>query len=260
MPKLSNKQNVSGKIGVGNKQGFHEGLSSNPQPVAGPGSPGTTYNPGVPNPTVQPFLTAEDMMAYAMARQQYEEGLHSLDANYETSLITTGYEKENLEKGRVQGREESSDDMAARGLFRSSVRDADLFDIDATAEMRKVFLDTQLNTQKLNMETQKASMEANWKTYEEGVNQKKVENAAGVQANMPQWQVEPHWENIKQPSDPKQQKKQGGGAKQNTTITAPKEPKQNTSVPAGPSVSAPQKAKGTKAVNSAKNIMGKLYG
>lgn len=180
----------------GNNQWNPQGEeSSNTKYAQGYGKPNNEiYNPGVPTPTVQPFLTADDIRQFSEARKQYEEGLHQLDYNLETSSANEGYEKEQISKSAVSGKVEHSEDFAARGLFRSSVRDADLFDIDATAEMRKTFLDTQLNTLKLHTESEKATAAARWGEYEGAVNAKKIENAEGVSATLPKWEVEPHME------------------------------------------------------------------
>lgn len=252
-------------IGPGKPAPSPGNLGSN-TPVAGPGGgppPTEVWNPGVPTPTVQPFMTAEDMMAYAQARQQYEEGLFNLDYNYANQVTNATFEKEGIEKGRVKSKAESSDDMAARGLFRSSVRDADLFDIDATAEMRKTFLDTQLNTMKLNNDAQKVMMQGNWKLYEEGKGKKEVENAAGVQASMPAWEIEPHMETIAPPPKPNQnQNKPKTPFQQNQGIKAPGEAKQNTPIPNfnGGTTAPASKNKNSTNLGAAKKVMGKLYG
>ncbi len=277
MPKLGNNQRAGGGGHVGgNKPAPSPGHLAPNQPAPAPGGggggnggggggPQEVWNPGVPTPKVDPFLTAEDLMAYAQARQQYEEGLLGLDQNYESQVINTGYEKEGIEKGRVKGRNESTEDAAGRGLFRSSIRDADLFDIDATAAMRSTFLDTQLNALKINTEAQKNTMAANWGRYQEGVNKKMVENAEGVQANMPAWQVEPHMEKVggAPPEPPKSQSKPK--FEQNKGIVGPGEARKNTPIPGtSGGVEAPvnsgKKKNSPGSVSAAKSVMGKLYG
>lgn len=232
-------------------------------PVSGPGAappPSEVYNPGVPTPVVQPFLTAEDLMAYAQARQAYESQLSELDANYSTSVTNTGYEKEQLTKSAISGKAEHSDDFAARGLFRSSVRDADLFDIDATAEMRKTFLDTQLNTLKLNTETQKHSLDEMWNNPETGylhaLDLKKVQNAQGVQGSLPMWSVEPHMEKIS-PVNTNVAKKPGAQFKHNAPISQNPNNGGTTYKPTAKPPSAPKQKSG---LGKQQKAMGKLYG
>lgn len=199
------------------------------QAVSGSGAAPSkgTWNPGVPSPTVDPFMSAEDIMAYSQARQAYESQLNELDFNYANSVANAGYEKDEITKGAIKGKDDTNWDAAGRGLFRSSIRDADLFDIDATAEMRKTFLDTQLNTLKLNTEAQKHSLDEMWNNpetgYLHGLELKKVANAQGVQANMPQWQVAPHMEKPTPPPKPKQQvaKKNPNAPVQNSPVGSP---------------------------------------
>lgn len=165
-----------------------------------------TWNPGTPNPTPEPFLTQQDIEEYAEAREQYQAGLHQLDENYSAKQHENEYEEHEIEKGRVQGVENENWDAAARGLFKSSVRDGDLADIDATAEIKKTFLSDSLKALAIYNEGQKKAMEAKWGRYEEQLNRKKVENAEGVAANMPKWAVEPSFtpgSPGKAPSQPK---------------------------------------------------------
>lgn len=197
-------KSTPGHLGNAKAVGGNKKKTSKPS-----GGGGTTQvmNPGVLTPTVEPFMTAEDMQTYAQSRRQYEEGLNHLDLNYSNQVANTAYEEEQIAKGAVSSKAEANDDFAARGLFRSSVRDADLFDIDATAEMRKTFLDTQLNTLRLNTEAEKASAESAWNEYQAGVNKKEVENAQGVSATLPKYSVEPHLETVKKAGMPAPPKK-----------------------------------------------------
>lgn len=193
------------------KQGVGKGQPAGGKKGKGKKNPhaGEVYNPGVPSPTVDPFMTAEDIMDYANARNEYERGLHELDFTYANQVAQTGYEKEQISKGAAQSRSAASDDMAARGLFKSSVRDAELFDIDATAEMKKTFLDTQLNTLKLHTETEKARLHDYWNDpesgYLHGLELKKVQNAMDASADAPAYLQEPGWE--KDPNAPQNKHK-----------------------------------------------------
>lgn len=222
---------------------------------------GEIWNPGEENPTVAPFMTGEDMMAYAEARQAYEQQLADLDYSYATAVANTGYEKEQVTKGAVKGKSDANWDAAARGLFRSSIRDADLFDIDATAEMRKRFLDTQLDTLKLNTETQKAALDRMWNDpqtgYLHGLELKKIANAQGVAADMPQWKVEPGWEKPPAPAKvPQANKPKTKAPIRNTPISA----KPNTGgTPYRPGSKPPPRPKAKTRVGGRRKPMGALY-
>ena len=157
-------------------------------------NPGETYNPGVENKPVEPFLTQQDLEEYAEAREQYEEGLKTLDRNYESKQHSNEYETAQIEVGRKQSKSSANWDFAGRGLFKSSIRSTNLADIDATAEIKKKFLSDSLSALQIYNDGQKKAAGNRWHRYEEALNRKKVENAEGVDSTMPKWRVEPHWE------------------------------------------------------------------
>src|SRR5687767_4135499 len=103
--------------------------------VKPPKKPGKIFVPGVPHETIEPFMRPEDLMAFAEARGQYEAGLREIDDAYAMAQAESLIEKDNIDKERKLRSRDSRDDFAARGLHQSSVRDADLFDIDATAAL-----------------------------------------------------------------------------------------------------------------------------
>lgn len=275
MPKVSGNQKAGGtndKPRVDNNKPAPKGpgISGN-KPVSGGGGgnaatpPAQIWNPGVENPAIQPFLTQQDIEEYAEAREQYAEGLKELDRNYEGTKHNTEFETAELEKGRIASRDTENWDAAGRGLFRSSIRDADLADIDATAEIKKKFLSDQLQALAVYNQGQKASMEAKWNRYMEGLHRKEASNAEEAGANMPKYSVEPHFENA--PGPPQQQPKQepkgpnfkrnepigfspGHQQSKNGGITAPSE---------SPSVSNRMKPAAAKSIAQG-HVAGKLYG
>jgi hypothetical protein len=247
----------------GASQWSPKGESPNTEYAKGNAGPGT-YNPGVPNPTVAPFMTPEDLMAYAAARQQYEEGLGNLDYNYTQSAINTGYEEGEVEKGRIGNKASANDDLAARGLFRSSVRDGDLADIDATAEIRRKFLSDNLTSLHLYTEAQKEHLNTNWTEYEKGKSAKEVQNAQGVQANMPKFAVEPSWSKAA-PAAPKPAAPTNKANNKPTFgVGQPINPSSTTAPPShngGTQAPTPNPSIGNKqAKSTAKHIAGKMYG
>jgi hypothetical protein len=261
-----NKVGNNKKAGGGNSIGNNRPVSPAPG-QATPTPPPEIWNPGEENAHIEPFLTQQDIEEYAEAREQYEEGLKELDRNYETTKHNNEYEEAEIEVGRKQGKESANWDFAGRGLFHSSVRDLDLSDIDATAEIKKKFLSDQLSALAVCNEGQKKSMEAKWNRYNEAVERKKVENAAEVNSTMPRWKVEPHWET--QPitqSKPKSEPAKKAPFKANEPIgfNPGHQTSKNggiTAPPPNPSVSPNQKARNASHVAVATNkIAGKLYG
>lgn len=243
--------------------------------VAGPGKKqggkkqgehaGEVYNPGQENPVVPPFMNAEDIMSYSQARSQYQQQLNELDFNYEQSQINTQREKEGITKREGYDLAGARNDMAARGLQRSSVRDADLFDINATAEMKKQALDTNLNTLKLHTDAEKSRLQSAWEDpetgYMHGLQMKMAQNAMSASSEAGQWAVEPHWE--KKPGAPsgnKPPKKptQGGGFKTGAPVPNPNLPKPPPTKTGG--TQYPGKPGGHTTAVSQHKILGKTNG
>lgn len=165
---------------------------------------GEHYDPGKKSTVIEPYMNAEDLMNYAQRRQEYEDSLHESAYNYETSAINTAYEEGNIAKGARDAQNSSEYNFAGRGLGHSSIRDADLFDIQATASLKKTYLDSQLHSLKLNTEAKKTALESNWGTYEKGLNQKMVQNAEEANTGLPEYEVQPGWvKNTPTPSVPK---------------------------------------------------------
>lgn len=143
------------------------------------GISGTTTAPQpVPQQTIQPFMTGDDLMALAQARGDYESNVYNLDYELEKLRNQTAQDQQETETTRVKGKGRADWDNAARGLATSSIRDAEMYDIDATAAIRKRFLETQLDTATLNTQRLKeAARHAFEDIYMQGLNQKMVENA-----------------------------------------------------------------------------------
>lgn len=236
----------------------------NPPPQTGGQATSTeVWNPGVENPTPAPFLTQQDIEEYAEAREQYESGLHELDNNYASQKHSNEYEEAEIEKGRVAGIESSNWDAASRGLFKSSIRDGDLADIDATAEIKKKFLSDSLASLAVYNEGQKKAQEAKWGRFEEAERRKEVENAEGVSASMPKYSVEPHAEfvPVKAAKTPAPAKK---GPVRGETIMNPTSQKSKnggiTAPPPNPSIGPGNKAHAANVGVANSAIAGRLYG
>lgn len=238
------------------------------------GSVYATWNSGEENSPVEPFLTAAEIREYAEAHEQYEEGLKELDRNYETKQHENESEEATIETNRMGEKTGARGDFAGRGLFKSSIRDMDLSDIDAAAEIKKKFLSDQLAALAVYNEGQKKSQEAKWHRYEEEMNEKKVQNASEANAEMPRWKIEPHWEStgntgVSTASTPHSEALKTRSSKINTeavntsngAVTAPASAGTSSSKKTGNSVGSAQTVSKKTAVNVANSkIAGQLYG
>lgn len=159
-----------------------------PQQAGGTYQPGS---PGVPNPTVKPFLTPQQMANDAEKQGQFRQSVIDIDKALSDLETQTTYEQTNLEKSRVQSRDNVQNNTAAAGWSGSSVQDGDLFDIEATARLRREYMNTNLDTAKITAGNKKSAITDEQAAWDKALEQMKVENAAGVSTALGPWQTEP---------------------------------------------------------------------
>lgn len=89
---------------------------------------------------VQPYLTPQQ-------QQDLEDRLSNISAQRNViardaaqRAVDTLYQQQQVERGRVKDTANAVDSAISRGLFRSSIQDADVFDITATAKLRAQYL------------------------------------------------------------------------------------------------------------------------
>lgn len=155
----------------------------------------TPGQPGVANKPIQPFMTAEDLFSQGEAEYDFSSRMQQLDYELDKLRSESEYEKSEIDRGALRSRTDANDLMASRGMFHSSVRDAELFDIDATAAIRKNFLDRELDSAALNTQTQKMAAQQAWDTFQSSMRQQMVENATEAGEGMTKWAKEPVKEN-----------------------------------------------------------------
>lgn len=169
---------------------------------------GQKYVPGsagVLNPTIQPFSTAGDMMQASDEQFNLESGLFDLDSALNKMRIDTDYSKSQITKSEGEAKSATVDNMIARGLFRSSVKDGEIYDIQATASMRRNFLDTTLNTAELETINRKGMMASRADSIKKALDRKMVENAQAANQNAPDYLTPPtqgQFVNMPQPPKP----------------------------------------------------------
>lgn len=129
---------------------------------------------------VPPFMTGQDTMDYAAAYREYATTLGQLDYDLARSVGEQIRQRQEIDKQQATGTENANWDAASRGLFHSSIRDASLYDIDATAGIKRQFLEDSMNTMRLNSEYQKGVAQGAYDLFMQGLNQKMVENAQKV--------------------------------------------------------------------------------
>lgn len=151
-------------------------------------TPGT---PGQKSPVIDPFMNADDMQSADEARAQLAATLAQQDYELSDLATSTEADKAAIDRQHPYDRRDASDEAAARGLFQSSIRDAELWDIDATAAIRKNLLDVGLSTKRIQSQNAKTAAQAAYDTFQANMHQKMVENAQAASENLPEYLVNP---------------------------------------------------------------------
>ncbi len=94
--------------------------------------------------TVQPFATADDMLAVNDWLTNFTTQMEDIDFGIGQLETDTKYQKGQNDRQAVENRSASDDAMAARGVFSSSLRDAAVMDVEATRSLANTYLDTKL--------------------------------------------------------------------------------------------------------------------
>jgi len=148
-----------------NSQAFPNGLDASgvtiPAPMAAaaqqhvqgttaPGAAGTA--PEQPKP-VNPFLTAAQQMQAGDQLFQLDDSVYNFNKQYGDLEANTKYETEGVNKREQESNAAAVENMIARGLFRSSIKDAELTDIAGSAKARRDYLATTLDTARIDRDT-----------------------------------------------------------------------------------------------------------
>lgn len=161
-------------------------------------------SPGVQNAPVQPFLTPQQMLEWGEGQQHKKENLAEFASNLINAETQEAYEAENVAKEGLLNHTRSGENLTARGLFHSSIRDGDLADIDAATALKKKFLETNLENLKITTKGKEALINDQWeKVYEPAWNALKVQNAQEAGANQGLYStppVAPHYEHVSIPN------------------------------------------------------------
>ena len=151
-------------------------------------------DPGVPNPTVEPFFTPEDLLAINDYETNEAAQLADLNTMLDRARIDRDYELTQAEDQHKKNVGVATDEMIGRGLFASSVKDAALYDLQATLGLQRSFLNDRFNQVVSEAATRKDLLLGSGGARERfwsAMNQKKAQNATELGATMGPWKVEP---------------------------------------------------------------------
>ena len=154
-----------------------------PAPAPAAGQPGGAP---VKPADVNPFFTPQDLQSINDFNTRYAIDLANIDFELGNLQSDTTYQKGNNDKQARENTAQAADQMAARGLFQSSVKDAALYDIEASRSLANKFLDDKLTAATLNAGTQKKILGDSKKRFDEAINSQGVQNAAEQNATLHQ--------------------------------------------------------------------------
>jgi len=148
-----------------NSQAFPNGLDASgvtiPAPMAaaaqqhvqGTAAPGAAPVASEQPKPVNPFLTAAQQMQAGDQLFQLDDNIYNFNKQYGDLEANTKYETEGVNKREQESNAAAVENMIARGLFRSSIKDAELTDIAGSAKARRDYLATTLDTARIDRDT-----------------------------------------------------------------------------------------------------------
>jgi hypothetical protein len=158
-------------------------VASTARPPAAPGVPA----PGAAAPTppaapklVDPFLTADDMLAVNDWLTGFSSQLLEIDTNIANLGIDTAFQKGQNDRAATVNRTAADDAMAGRGIFTSSLRNAAVYDIEASRALANTYLDNKLNEAVTTGAASKALLATAKVQFDAGMSAKAAQNAKAV--------------------------------------------------------------------------------
>lgn len=139
-----------------------------------------SLRPMVSPAPVAPFQTGDDMLALADREGAIGEALAAIDKQLADLSAQTTYNLNQVDESAAKATSGSKDQSAGRGLSGSTIAQAELFDIEATARTRKSFLQSELARAGTQAGLDKERLRGNLDAIRGAIGRKMVENAEGI--------------------------------------------------------------------------------
>jgi len=154
---------------------------------AAPAAPAAPEQPQAPaNVPTNPFLTAADLQAINEFTTQWALRFSEIDKDLANLRADTDFRKKATDKQAKVGTSNTQDSAAARGLFMSSIKDAQLFDIEGERASQQAFLDAAMTRAVEEANNEKTYFETVVKyNFDQNMLTQQVENARAVDASKP---------------------------------------------------------------------------
>lgn len=178
----TNSKKLAGKAG---KKVTYVGPARTPAPAprtapkaAAPAAPTAPVAP----PQIMPFLTAEDLLGQIGFDFTNAQSLADIDKTLADLSANVGMQRKQTDKQATQNKSEATDSSIARGLFRSSVKDAQIYDIEANRALQQQFFTDQLNNASLDADRRKRAIFDAQQAQQQAMALKAVQNAQAASA------------------------------------------------------------------------------
>jgi hypothetical protein len=161
-------------------QGYAAGT---PKPGSAPAAPPPAA--ASPVPLIDPFLRPEDLQA--LADFNFSEGnqLADIDRNLADLRTQTGYDRQQVDRQAKQGTSDATDSAIARGLFRSSIKDATLYDIEGQRVRQQQLYTDRLGNAAMDADRRKSILRQARAELDKRLADQAVANAREASANQP---------------------------------------------------------------------------
>lgn len=129
-------------------------------------------------PPPSPFLTPEQLLQKSSMHRDMQKQIHDIDQALDRQRLEGEQQKSQADKSAKVDSAKAEESAIARGLFRSSIKDGDLYDIEATRQLRRKLFDDQLALSVAQADANKKYLQDWWdKEVVPNFNQMAVENA-----------------------------------------------------------------------------------
>jgi hypothetical protein len=133
-----------------------------------------------PNAPAQPFLTGEQQLSQVDSQTQHDSQVQDLLNQLAQAQVQAGYQKKDIERARVGGVSNSQDDAAARGIFQSSIKDGQIYDINAQAAQHQQQVSDQLTALQSSVSSRINLLDEALRRSAGAFNQMGVDNASQI--------------------------------------------------------------------------------
>ncbi len=180
-------RSVALQTNAANAQAAVAAKLAGPKPAAAKagakGKPKAATKPKTPaanGPEVAPYYDADSLLAIGQRNEDRETKLADMGADYAAMAAEATRGTQEAELQRVEGGERTKNNMAARGLERSSIRDAALDTVDSEAARKVAALQGNLAVRALQNDETRSRGQRDDATFMSAMAARAAENAAGI--------------------------------------------------------------------------------